>query len=484
MEASQDGGQPTLWAVSDLHTGHLGNKPVAESLHPSSPDDWLIVAGDVAERTDEIRWTLDLLRRRFAKVIWVPGNHELWTTTRDPMQIFGRARYDYLVNMCDEMGVVTPEHPFPVWTERGGPATIVPMFLLYDYSFLPEGATTKAEGLAIARERNVVATDEFLLSPEPYPTREAWCRDRLAATRKRLDELDWMTPTVLVNHFPLVREPCDALFYPEFSLWCGTTKTADWHTRYNAVCSVYGHLHIPRTTWYDDVRFEEVSVGYPREWRRRKPYSWLRQVLPDPQYAPGYLNDFGGHFVITPEMQAQAAQFRERMRQRQSDDGDHAGVVACCPTRRRRIWRMREVYSDPPGLAPLPEEEPLIAKSVAKRRNEFITVRHCARIALGELGVPPVPILKGEKGEPCWPDGVVGSLTHCAGYRGAVVGRSAAVRSVGIDAEPHDVLPDGVLDAISARRGTRRDRGAARRACIGTESCSAPRKQRTRRGSR
>ncbi|OBK12912.1 4'-phosphopantetheinyl transferase [Mycobacterium asiaticum] len=108
-----------------------------------------------------------------------------------------------------------------------------------------------------------------------------------------------------------------------------------------------------------------------------------------------------------------------------------------------------EVYSDPPGLAPLPEEEPLIAKSVAKRRSEFITVRHCARIALAELGVPPTPILKGDKGEPCWPDGIVGSLTHCTGYRGAVVGRSGVVRSVGIDAEPHDVLPNGVLDAIS-----------------------------------
>ncbi|CCK60893.1 4'-phosphopantetheinyl transferase family protein [Mycobacterium canetti] len=108
-----------------------------------------------------------------------------------------------------------------------------------------------------------------------------------------------------------------------------------------------------------------------------------------------------------------------------------------------------ELYSDPPGLAPLPEEEPLIAKSVTKRRNEFITARHCARIALGDLGVPPVPILKGDKGEPRWPDGVVGSLTHCTGYRGAVVGRTDAVRSVGIDAEPHDVLPNGVLDAIS-----------------------------------
>ncbi len=108
-----------------------------------------------------------------------------------------------------------------------------------------------------------------------------------------------------------------------------------------------------------------------------------------------------------------------------------------------------ELYSDPPGLAPMPEEEPLIARSVAKRRNEFITVRHCARLALAELGLPPVPILKGEKGEPCWPDEVVGSLTHCAGFRGAVVGRGAVVRSVGVDAEPHDVLPHGVLDAIS-----------------------------------
>jgi 4'-phosphopantetheinyl transferase EntD len=108
-----------------------------------------------------------------------------------------------------------------------------------------------------------------------------------------------------------------------------------------------------------------------------------------------------------------------------------------------------EMYTDPPELTPLPEEEPLIAKSVAKRRNEFITVRYCARQALGELGVAPVPILKGEKGEPCWPDGVVGSLTHCEGYRGAAVGRTAGVRSVGIDAEPHDVLPNGVLDAIS-----------------------------------
>ena len=309
--------QPTLWAVSDLHTGHMGNKPVTESLYPSTPDDWLIVCGDVAERTDEIRWALDLLRRRFAKVIWVPGNHELWTTNKDPMQVFGRDRYDYLVNMCDELGVVEPRASVPGLdrARRSGDhrAAVPALRLLVPAE---RARRRRPRGWPSRGNATSCAPTSSCSRRSPYPTREAWCHERVAATRKRLDDLDWMNPTVLVNHFPMVRQPCDALFLPEFSLWCGTTETADWHTRYNAVCSVYGHLHIPRTTWYDDIRFEEVSVGYPREWRRRKPYSWLRQILPDPQYAPGYLNDFGGHFVITAEMKAQAQQFRDRLRQR------------------------------------------------------------------------------------------------------------------------------------------------------------------------
>ncbi|MCL2532860.1 MAG: metallophosphoesterase [Nocardiaceae bacterium] len=300
-----------LMAVSDTHVGHRGNRPITEEIFPDSPDDWLIVAGDVSEKAEDIRWALTLLKSRFAKVIWVPGNHELWTTAKDAVQMHGKARYDYLVEMCREIGVLTPEDPYPVWEGDGGPATIVPMFLLYDYTFLPDGAVDKADGLRIARDKNVVATDEFLLSSEPYATRDAWCRARLEETRKRLDALDLSIPTILINHFPLVRQPTEVLYYPEFSLWCGTVETADWHTRYNAACCVYGHLHIPRTTYYDGVRFEEVSIGYPREWQRRGlPDKLLRQILPVPEYAPGTLNKFGGHFKITAEQEAEY----ERMR--------------------------------------------------------------------------------------------------------------------------------------------------------------------------
>ncbi|MBL1078752.1 metallophosphoesterase [Nocardia sp. 2] len=312
---------PKLMAVSDIHVGHQGNKPVVEAIRADSPEDWLILAGDVGEKTEDIRWALQTLRSRFAKVIWVPGNHELWTTAKDPVQMHGAARYDYLVSICRDLDVVTPEDPFPVWTgagaeEHGGAVTLAPMFLLYDYSWLPEGTLTKAQGLALARERNVVATDEFLLGSEPYATRDAWCHARVQYTKRRLDALPAETPLVLINHWPLLRKPTDMLWYPEFALWCGTDLTEDWHVTYNTVCSVYGHLHIPRTTHYDGVRHEEVSLGYPREWQRRGlPDKLLRQILPTPDYGDT-LNAWGGHFKITPEMEQLAQQMRQQAEKR------------------------------------------------------------------------------------------------------------------------------------------------------------------------
>ncbi|GAA0234777.1 4'-phosphopantetheinyl transferase superfamily protein [Saccharothrix mutabilis subsp. mutabilis] len=96
-----------------------------------------------------------------------------------------------------------------------------------------------------------------------------------------------------------------------------------------------------------------------------------------------------------------------------------------------------------------PEEEEHVAKAVDKRRKEFTTGRHCARLALGRLGLPPVPLPPGERRAPVWPDGVVGSITHCKGYRAAAVARTADIRTIGIDAEPNEPNPDGVLEAIA-----------------------------------
>ena len=327
----------TLWAISDLHVAHRGNEHIVDQIRPQAPDDWLIVAGDVSERTDDIIDTLRRLRTRFHTVVWVPGNHELYTTSKDPVQIFGVARYDYLVQACRDLGVITPEDIYPLFDPGDGsqPVRVVPMFLLYDYTFRPEGTTSALAALALARERNVVATDEFLLSPEPFPTRDAWSRARIAATEKRLAALDPAEKTILINHWPLRREPTDVLMYPEFALWCGSELTHDWHTRFNAACCVYGHLHIPRTTWYDDVRFEEVSVGYPREWKRRGlPEPLMRPIIPDPQLRESDLNSHGVRFTLPPDYAERAKAMAERMRRRREDrGGGSAGTSAGEETR-------------------------------------------------------------------------------------------------------------------------------------------------------
>jgi 4'-phosphopantetheinyl transferase EntD len=108
-----------------------------------------------------------------------------------------------------------------------------------------------------------------------------------------------------------------------------------------------------------------------------------------------------------------------------------------------------ETYGDAPATALFPEEEALLARAVDKRRREFTTVRACARTALARLDVAPAPILPGEGRAPIWPAGIVGSMTHCDGYRASAVARARDLLTIGIDAEPNGPLPDGVLEAVS-----------------------------------
>ncbi|WP_241835301.1 4'-phosphopantetheinyl transferase family protein [Pseudofrankia asymbiotica] len=108
-----------------------------------------------------------------------------------------------------------------------------------------------------------------------------------------------------------------------------------------------------------------------------------------------------------------------------------------------------ETFTDEIDAELFPAEEALLARAVEKRRREFTTGRICARRALARLGVEPAPLLSGPKREPLWPAGVVGSITHCDGYRAAAVAWSRHLVSVGIDAEPNGPTPQGVLERIS-----------------------------------
>lgn len=267
-----------LFALSDLHVNHAGNLEALDALD-AHPDDWLILAGDLGERPDHLHAVFSRLAPRWGRLLWVPGNHELWTT-RAGGGLRGVAQYQRMVEVCRHHDVFTPEDPWPRWPGHGAPLVIAPLFLLYDYTFSPDGFTP-AQAIQWAREDGIACADEHYLHPDPYPTREAWCAQRVADTRARLEQIPEHISTILVNHWPLREDLCHLFRIPRFTPWCGTRQTEDWHERFRARVVVSGHLHMRATEWRDGVRFEEVSLGYPRHWSEARGVNhYLRQVWP------------------------------------------------------------------------------------------------------------------------------------------------------------------------------------------------------------
>lgn len=232
----------------------------------------------------------------FKHVFWVPGNHELYspkTTHVDESHIKGEAKYMACVLAAKNHGVLTPEDDFMTWVyeDEDGyqvAAVICPIFTLYDYSFRPPEISREA-ALDWAMEEGIRATDESLLHPDPYPTRDEWCARLVSQMETKLERAaDSGFPLVIINHWPLREDTIFIPKVPRFSLWCGTKKTENWHTKYHAKVVVTGHLHVRRTDWIDGVRFEEVSLGYPRQWQEAKDAgndvnSLLREILPGPK---------------------------------------------------------------------------------------------------------------------------------------------------------------------------------------------------------
>jgi 3',5'-cyclic AMP phosphodiesterase CpdA len=270
-----------LWAISDLHVGHRQNRDALEEL-PSFRDDWLIVAGDVGETEAHLDFALTVLSRRFARLVWVPGNHELWTIPGRDGGARGEEKYQRLVTLCRRHGALTPEDPWATFPAGDGPRVVAPLFVLYDYSFRPDHVPQE-RAVAWAEETGVLCTDEHLLHPDPHPSIPAWCAARAAITERRLAEVDERARLILVNHFPLDERLLQLRLVPRFSIWCGTRRTRSFHLRFPVEAVVYGHTHSRSTSYLEGVRFEEVSLGYPRDWSQEEGVrAYLRPILPAP----------------------------------------------------------------------------------------------------------------------------------------------------------------------------------------------------------
>lgn len=221
-------------------------------LRPAHPGDWLLVAGDVAEESRVVLDVLAELRQRFARVIWVPGNHELWTHPLDRDDRRGLERYKHLVRHRD---VLTPEVPYPTWQGTEQQFAVVPCLLLYDFTFRG-GAASAEDALALAREVGHVFVDDYLLHRDPYPSVADWSRERVRLTEERLSRLPADRPITLPNHYPVLQRHARVMGSEHLPLWCGTEATEPWLVRFPIKAVVYGHLHIPTSAREGDAAFE------------------------------------------------------------------------------------------------------------------------------------------------------------------------------------------------------------------------------------
>ena len=269
-----------LFAISDLHLNYQANREAFQKI-PDHADDGLILAGDIAETEEHLHFAFKIAKERFAHTIWVPGNHELWVRPNSGFQ-GSVEKYEFLVSLCHTYGILTPEDPYFIWEGHGTKYTLAPIFLLYDYSFRPE-IIPEADAVAWARASGILCRDETFLNPHPYASKQKWCQARLEYTQMRLAEVSQEAPLVLINHFPLRQDLIRLKKIPRFSIWCGTKKTESWHIQYPVAVVVTGHLHMRATDYRDGVRFEEVSLGYPKQWNPKKVIQdYLREILPGP----------------------------------------------------------------------------------------------------------------------------------------------------------------------------------------------------------
>ncbi len=268
-----------LYAISDLHLKYKKNREFLLGI-TEHKNDWLILAGDLGEGVSELQFAFENLQSKFAKLIWVPGNHELWTMPEDPFQKRGVDKYDELISVCKKYDVLNPEDEYIKVHFGVKEYFIVPCFLLYDFSFRPDEVALE-DTIGWALEDEIISMDEKYLFSDPFPSVKDWCHSQIAKTEVRISVLPREIPLVLINHYPLRRDLVRLYKVPRYSPWCGTRLTEDWHTKFNIASVVSGHLHVRATDWRDGVRFDEVSIGYPRQRNLEiSPDKFLREILP------------------------------------------------------------------------------------------------------------------------------------------------------------------------------------------------------------
>jgi hypothetical protein len=248
-------------AISDLHTDFSANLHIIEGLSKSDyRDDVLLVAGDIADRLETISHTLAVLRERFSKVFYVPGNHELWVraeTSDDSIEKFER-----IIELCDGLGV----HTMPA---RAAKLWIVPLFSWYEAEFDSDGT---------GDESSLTAWADFHFCKWPESMGPV-CDYFMKLNKPRIQRYDG--EVISMSHFLPRRDllpETDLLRFKGLPQVAGCEQLETQIRELGSIAHVFGHSHINCDRVIDSVRYVQNALRYPAE-RKSRPFS-LKTVWP------------------------------------------------------------------------------------------------------------------------------------------------------------------------------------------------------------
>jgi Icc-related predicted phosphoesterase len=236
-----------ILAVSDLHTDFHENKMLLEQLPDvTAQGDVLIVAGDISDRLDTLKSTLALLRTKFMKVFYVPGNHELWVRKGDHTSI---EKFFTVLALCETLDIQTsPEKVAAVW--------VVPLFSWYEPQF---DAENSGDAYALG------GWADFYLCKWPAGMGPV-CDFFLKMNEPRLRSYDG--PVISFSHFLPRRDllpSVERLKFKGLPRVAGCAALDEQIRSLNSCVHVFGHSHIGCDRVIDGVRYIQNPLRYPRE---------------------------------------------------------------------------------------------------------------------------------------------------------------------------------------------------------------------------
>ena len=237
-----------VFALSDIHIDYDANAEWVAGLSVADyQDDVLILAGDVSDDLKLLDWCLGTLASRFKKVLFVPGNHELWVIREDKRKN-SLQKFDDVCAVVESSGA-----SMQVFRERG--VSIIPLLGWYDYSF---GEPSK-------ELRSVWMDYRACRWPAGFTDKE------VALHFEKLNEKQigrTVGKVITYSHF-LPRIDLMPGFIPRESRALfpvlGTVRLEAQLRGLNADLHVYGHSHVNRHVSIDGVSYINNAFGYPSE---------------------------------------------------------------------------------------------------------------------------------------------------------------------------------------------------------------------------